>query len=76
MTNLANAPGGAVGGGRQGFFRGCLRDEAGQTFVEYTLVILLVAVAIATGALVEPFREAIASGLGAIGDAINGAVNG
>lgn len=47
-----------------------LRRDEGQAFVEYTLVILLIAIAVATGALVDPFRNALSNALDAIATAI------
>ncbi len=55
---------------RWGFVKDRLRREDGQAFVEYTLVILLIAVFIATGTLVEPFRNALDDALTAIATAI------
>jgi Flp pilus assembly pilin Flp len=56
------------------FLRERLRREDGQAFVEYTLVILLIAVFIATGVLVEPFQNALREAFQKIGDAIRGAI--
>jgi Flp pilus assembly pilin Flp len=53
--------------------RGRLGREEGQTFVEYTLVILVVAVVLVTGAFVEPFRNAIEGAMDTIADTITGA---
>jgi Flp pilus assembly pilin Flp len=48
-----------------------LRREQGQAFVEYTLVILMIAVVVATGTMVKPFREALDAALTAISTAIS-----
>jgi len=48
-----------------------LGREEGQTVVEYALVMLLVAVALAGGVFVSPFRSGIADALGSIADAIS-----
>ena len=76
MTNPVNFLSRAVLAGAWTKGRDAARHEGGQTFVEYTLVILLVAVAVATGTLVEPFREAIGNALTAIADALDDAVGG
>jgi len=52
-----------------------LRREAGQAFVEYAMVLLLVTVALVVGTFVTPFRDAIASAFSAIGDALTGAIS-
>jgi Flp pilus assembly pilin Flp len=49
-----------------------LRRDEGQTFVEYTLVLLIVAVA-ATALFIDPVRNAITDAVGAIGDAFTDA---
>jgi len=60
---------------RWGFVRDRLHREDGQTFVEYSLVLLLVAVALIAGTFIAPFRNALSNALGAIGDAIQGVVD-
>jgi Flp pilus assembly pilin Flp len=47
-----------------------LRRETGQAFVEYAMVLLLVTVALAAGAFITPFRDAITNAFQAIGNAI------
>jgi Flp pilus assembly pilin Flp len=76
MTNRVNAVVHAALGSAGTRLRNGGRREDGQTFVEYTLVILLVAVAVATGALVDPFRDAIGNALTAISDALDDAWGG
>lgn len=53
--------------------RGRLRREEGQAFVEYSLVLLLVAVAVALLAQWDLFRDAIVNALDRVGDALSGA---
>ena len=48
-----------------------LRREDGQTLVEYALVMLVVAVALAGGVFVSPFRSGIEDALGSIAEAIS-----
>ena len=48
------------------------RREEGQAFVEYAMVLLLVTVALAAGAFITPFRDALESAFTRIGDAITG----
>jgi Flp pilus assembly pilin Flp len=52
---------------------GRLRREDGQAFVEYALVLLIVAVALtaAAGVFISPFRAAIVSAFTRISDALN-----
>jgi Flp pilus assembly pilin Flp len=52
-----------------------MRREEGQAFVEYALVLLLVAVFLTVGAatFISPFRNAITDAFTAIGNAISGA---
>jgi Flp pilus assembly pilin Flp len=76
MTNRVNAVVGAALASARTHLRNGIGREGGQTFVEYTLVILLVAVAVATGALVDPFRDAIGNALTAISDALDDAWGG
>ena len=52
-----------------------LRREEGQTFVEYALVILLIAVAVSTLAAWGGLRTAIGDAVTSITDAITGAGN-
>jgi len=52
-----------------------LRREEGQTFVEYALVILLIAVAVSTLAAWGGLREAIGGAVDDITGAITGAGN-
>ena len=49
--------------------RARLRREEGQAFVEYAMVMLLVALALAAGAFVDPFRTALESAFGAVAGA-------
>jgi Flp pilus assembly pilin Flp len=51
-----------------------MRRQEGQAFVEYAMVLLLVAVALAAGAFVTPFRAALENAFGAIGGAISAAL--
>jgi Flp pilus assembly pilin Flp len=53
-----------------------LRREEGQTFVEYALVILLIAVAVGTLAAWDGLREAITTAIGDMTDAISNAGDG
>jgi Flp pilus assembly pilin Flp len=53
-----------------------LRREEGQAFVEYAMVLLLVTVALAAGAFITPFQDALRSAFSAIGDVITGAIHG
>jgi Flp pilus assembly pilin Flp len=50
-----------------------LRREEGQTFVEYALVILLIAVAVGAVATWQPLQDAITTALGKIQTAIESA---
>ena len=54
--------------------RARLGREEGQAFVEYAMVMLLVALALAAGAFVTPFRSGIESAFEAIGNALTGAI--
>jgi Flp pilus assembly pilin Flp len=54
--------------------RALLRREDGQAFVEYAMVMLLVALALAAGTFVSPFRSAIEGAFTSIGDALNNAI--
>jgi Flp pilus assembly pilin Flp len=54
--------------------RARLRGEEGQAFVEYAMVMLLVAIALAAGTFVSPFRTAIEGAFSSIGDALSNAV--
>jgi Flp pilus assembly pilin Flp len=54
--------------------RSLLRREDGQAFVEYAMVMLLVALALAAGTFVSPFRSAIEGAFTSIGDALNNAI--
>ena len=47
-----------------------LRREEGQAFVEYAMVMLLVAIALAAGAFVAPFRSSLQAAFEAIGNAL------
>jgi Flp pilus assembly pilin Flp len=47
-----------------------LRREEGQAFVEYAMVLLIVAVAIGAGVFIDPFQKAINDAFSAIGTAI------
>jgi Flp pilus assembly pilin Flp len=60
---------------RWGFVKDRLRRETGQTFVEYSLVLLLVAVALVAGTFIDPFRDALSNALSKIGDVIQGVVD-
>jgi Flp pilus assembly pilin Flp len=51
-----------------------LRQDDGQAFVEYAMVLLLVTVALAAGAFVTPFRAAVENAFTAIGGAISAAL--
>jgi Flp pilus assembly pilin Flp len=59
---------------RWGFVKDRLRREGGQTFVEYSLVLLLVAVVLVAGSFITPFRDALDRAFTAIGDMIDGAI--
>ena len=50
-----------------------LRREEGQTFVEYALVILLIAVAVGTLAAWDGLREAITTAIGDMTEAVSNA---
>jgi Flp pilus assembly pilin Flp len=50
-----------------------LRDDRGQTFVEYALVLVLVAVAVAVLAAWTNLDNAIGSALQSVADALTGA---
>jgi len=52
-----------------------VRREDGQAFVEYAMVLLLVTVALAAGAFITPFQDALRSAFSSIGDAITGAIS-
>ena len=54
--------------------RARLRREEGQAFVEYAMVMLIVAIALAAGTFVSPFRTAIEGAFSSIGDALNNAI--
>jgi Flp pilus assembly pilin Flp len=53
-----------------------LRREEGQTFVEYALVILLIAVAVGTLAAWDGLRDAITTAIGDMTDAVSNAGDG
>jgi Flp pilus assembly pilin Flp len=53
-----------------------LRREEGQAFVEYALVMLLVGVALATGAFVGPFRSSLEAAFQAVQSALAKATTG
>jgi Flp pilus assembly pilin Flp len=51
--------------------RGRMKNEDGQAFVEYAMVLLLVTVALAAGAFINPFREALVGAFNAIAEQIS-----
>lgn len=50
-----------------------LRQEEGQAFVEYAMVLLLVAIALAATTFVTPFRNALETAFSSVGTAIDDA---
>jgi Flp pilus assembly pilin Flp len=67
--------GGVTASGTAGA-RAWLEREEGQAFVEYAIVLLLVAVTLAAGAFVTPFRTALEGAFSSVGGAISGALPG
>ena len=53
-----------------------LRREEGQAFVEYAMVLLIVAVAIGAGVFVTPFQQAITGAFNKISQVITTATGG
>jgi Flp pilus assembly pilin Flp len=51
--------------------RSRFQKEDGQAFVEYAMVLLLVTVALAAGAFIDPFRNALVGAFQAIADKIS-----
>jgi Flp pilus assembly pilin Flp len=71
IVRLSTMAAGTLAAARDRLF--ALRRDEGQAFVEYALVLLLIAVAIAAASIWTPLLTDIGKAVNSIGNALNGA---